>query len=390
MQDRVPFLYHIAKEVDLNEGPEGVLQVIRQIFIRGPISSKKLAQVTFLPIPITVAIRNELISRGFVSKTTKGAILTPIGLEMAKKELNLSLKIEPTCTMCDGCGLTISDQFEEKIEIFKEICSQRSVPKIQLNQVQSTPKTSILRIIQMIADGNLDGRRICFLGDNDLTSIVASLFGTPTTIKVLDIDKKLLNFIDKICTEYDFEISTVEQDLTTQVPHHLISQFDVFSTDPPYTLEGVKLFLHRGLEVLEKRSGCWGYISLRLSKLEEVLSIQNYIGKNGGILKHIFNNFNEYEGAEILGNRSDLFAFETTNEFSKIDIKSDTIPNDLLIYTGLKQQTIRYYKCTSCGEIHVVGKDQSYNTIESLKRIGCHQKGCQNKKFRLLERKVIT
>ncbi|MEO0250808.1 MAG: bis-aminopropyl spermidine synthase family protein, partial [candidate division WOR-3 bacterium] len=54
------------------------------------------------------------------------------------------------------------------------------------------------RTLYPISHGDLDGKSIALIGDDDLLSIALALAGLPSNITVLDIDERLGEFIKKV------------------------------------------------------------------------------------------------------------------------------------------------------------------------------------------------
>lgn len=383
-------LEDIAEITKLREGSEGVFQVFRVIFRKGPVSSKELAQETYLPVPVAVAVRNELKRRGLVIKTPKGTILSSEGLRIGKDDFGFSAKAEVRCSSCDGAGIVLSDAFEEGFQLFKEMCEKRPPPRTELDQARATPFTAFSRALMMLEDGNLDGKQLCFLGDGDLVSLAVNLIGNPQEVLVIDIDDELLKYMSEIAYSQDIKINFQSWDLRNPLPASFHSRFDVFSTDPPYSQQGSLLFLFRGLQLLKRNIGASGYLSLRLTNFEELATLQEFLISSGCVFREIKRNFNQYIGAEILGNRSDYYLIETGSKFRTI-ILDETIMNfKSSIYTGVLRSTVRTYKCVDCGAIFHVGRNQSYQTIEALKNVGCTASTCTSTSFRLIERKKAS
>ena len=113
----------------------------------------------------------------------------------------------------------------------------------------------------MLEKGDIEGRKILFLGDDDLTSIAAGLFNAAKEVAVVDLDTRLLQTIKDISEEEGLRIRLVEHDLRKPLPEQLRGRYDTVFTDPPYTHPGLTLFLSRGIMALEKRVGAAVYLS---------------------------------------------------------------------------------------------------------------------------------
>ncbi|MFX0116525.1 MAG: bis-aminopropyl spermidine synthase family protein [Candidatus Hodarchaeota archaeon] len=385
MSSKEVILENIANLAKLNEGSEGVLRVLHALFRKGPISTKELARETYLPIPVAVAVRNELQKQGIVMKTSSGTVLTAKGEKIAT-DFGFRSRVEARCSTCEGIGILLPNELEEQFQLFKEICKKRPPPRTELDQARTTPFTAFARALQMQEHGNLDGKRICFLGDGDLVSLAVSMLGNPEEVCVFELDERLSDFISTTAQDQDIMIDVLLQDLRIPLPIAQKSRFDVFSTDPPYSLQGSLLFLLRGLQLLKKISNRAGYLSMRLPDFESLQTMQTFLVSSGCILREIRRNFNHYEGAEILGNRSDLYLIETGPNFHAIRLSEAIFDQNSSIYTGIIRPTTRIYKCVDCGALYQVGMSQLYQSIEALKNAGCATLACKSSTFRLLER----
>ncbi|WJQ05376.1 bis-aminopropyl spermidine synthase family protein [Geobacillus sp. CAMR5420] len=112
-----------------------------------------------------------------------------------------------------------------------------------------TPETTVRRLALMAQQGDLMGRDILLLGDDDLTSIAAALSGLPRRICVLDVDERIVRFVRDVAQDQGWDHVHAEvYDVRDELPSHLRGQFDVFFTDPVDTVKGLLLFLSRCTE----------------------------------------------------------------------------------------------------------------------------------------------
>ncbi len=163
----------------------------------------------------------------------------------------------------------------------------------------------------MAERGFLTDTKLLFLGDYDLTSLASLPLAKNCEIWVLDVDKEVLEVIEK---ESRGAIATVEHNLLNPLPKRLIKSFDVVFTDPPYTPQGVTLFLSRALEALDKKGA--GKILLSHGSLDpvRVLAVQNKILEHELLIEEITPKFNTYINAKTVGNESDLYILGTTEK----------------------------------------------------------------------------
>ena len=111
------------------------------------------------------------------------------------------------------------------------------------------------------------------------------------------------------------KIKTIQYDLREKLPQELLNSFDVVFTDPPYTTEGIKLFVSRSIQVLNEDNKaariyfCYGNSD---RAKERYLEIYRIIFESGLMIRWIFDRFNRYNGAESIGSASALFICEVT------------------------------------------------------------------------------
>jgi predicted methyltransferase len=148
-------------------------------------------------------------------------------------------------------------------------------------------------------------------------------------------------------------------------------------------LPGLNLFLSRGIEGLKQQAGCPVFLSFAHKSPEFAVEMQRGFVQMGLAVSEISPAFNEYEGAAIIGNTSQMIVLHTT---------SHTTPSicetfDDLLYTGELKRTIRVYQCKQCQTRFHVGVKGDYKTIEILKHCGCPQ--CGQTTFDFLERTTV-
>ncbi len=373
-------LQKIVCATNIKEGKEGVRAILLTIFREGRISTKNLSKKTNLPIPLVTAVRKELEKEGLLIRKG-GAILTEKGLKYLHKDLNVQeSRLSARCGACEQSGIEILPQYRSILEKLETIEEKEPPIQPELDQSRCINTTKLRRALLLDAYNDIEGRNIAFLGDGDLISITVALVGHPRQLVVFDIDKRILNYISEISKEENLKISTLYHDLRQPIPSNYLDQFDVFITDPPYTCNGFELFLSRGVELLRKGSGKHGYISFSHKPPSEKLTCQQIVTNMNLILKEIIPNFNQYRGAEILGQIGQMLVVETTN------ISQHTISGEFtsFLYSGEERLTKRLYRCAGCGTEYKVGQGEKFSTIEELKANSCSN--CSKNVFQRIKR----
>jgi len=372
----------ISQRTRLPEGEEAVRRILREVYRHRRIGTKDLAYATRLPVPVVAAVRRELEKIGLITRRA-GAILTSKGEEYVKNVLGLSIRESLICPACSGKTIIIKDQFHSIIEKLEEYAKLRPRPYTWLDQAFGTPETAVLRALFMLEEGDVEGRRIIFLGDDDLTSIATGLLKASRKITVIDIDKRLLELINEASKRESINVECVHHDLKQPLPERLKNNYDVVFTDPPYTIQGMKLFVSRGIEALRKRKCASIYLSFAHKPPEEILSLQDAINEMGLFIQALIPRFNRYEGAEMFANTTFLAKLVTTKTTHPLIIGTF----DGKIYTGEFSPTIRTYRC-KCGCTINIGADKEFRTIEDLKIHGCPRCG-RKKGFRIIRREFL-
>ncbi len=223
-----------------------------------------------------------------------------------------------------------SHQAEINDQITK-IGSKRLPPERDYDQFLATTETLSRRALLMSHLLDIDFKRILFIGDDDFTSQAIQQTGTPELIKVVDIDKRILQTLKTTSKQ----VKTEEYDAKIALPNHLRNSYDVVFTDPPYTTEGFELFLSRAVQALDIQNKsariyiCYGNSDLAK---EKYIPIYRAIIKSGLKIAYLLPNFNKYVGADSIGNSSDLIICELTPT-TRAMIKGNYKDN---IYTGQK------------------------------------------------------
>lgn len=383
------YLETVNKNVNIDEGIQAITNTLINIYFKEGISTKELARKNFLPIPVITAIKKELIKCDLVVQD-RGVRLTRKGRGFVEQNLGFyGLNIELYTKLFSESWRDIKEINEVK-EALNEIFINRPQADVTIDQSKCTVDTAIKRAVLCLRNSALIGKRILCIGDDDLVSIalgflLKKLFSnirySKTKICVMDIDNRILDYISSIAKKEELPINCEYVDLRSPLSESFKGQFDCFFTDPPYTLQGMNLFLSRGLEALKNESGLNIFLSYAHKSPEFELNMQKYFVDMGLMVSEILTAFNDYDGAEIIGNIGQMIILKTTTSSKSLIENCYKEP----IYTGELKVTVRFYKCKECGEIMKVGFSERFNTIEELKEKGCYK--CNNKVFQLIEKR---
>jgi predicted methyltransferase/ribosomal protein S18 acetylase RimI-like enzyme len=375
-------LKRVSENTELEEGEEGIRKILREIHRNQKISTKELASLTQIPLPIVAAVRRELEREDLITRE-KGALLTQEGERFVKENLGLAYSQRLTCPTCQARGIQIPESFRPILGKLRKYLDLRPRPLTRLDQAHGTPETALHRALYMLEKGDVEGRRILFLGDDDLTSIAVALLRAAREITVIDIDIRLLEVVQLANKREGLNIEFLEHDLREPLPERLHYRYDVVFTDPPYTKPGLTLFVSRGITALQLRKGASIYLAYASQSPRKMLEVQKILTAVGLIITDRIPRFNTYEGAEMFANTTILVRLETTEKTKPLIIEAF----EGKMYTGEITKTIRTYQCR-CGETASVGETEPFQTIEELKAGGCPKCG-RKKGFKLTEKQKL-
>lgn len=177
-----------------------------------------------------------------ISETGTYRVSTEVYETVARLGSSLS---NPPCSFCSDSGW-LSEKNPRLLEQYREILRARPAPSKDYDQQFILPEMVVLRAAFMDARGDLAGRRILIIGDDDLFSIVLGLSGLAEEVVVLDVDTRIIDFVNRCAEEYNLKIRGYPFDIRLPFPAEFSHKFDTFNCDPVETLEGIKLFLSAG------------------------------------------------------------------------------------------------------------------------------------------------
>lgn len=368
------FIDQAKQHIELQEGTPVIEQLLIECYMNPGISTKELARRTLLPTPVAAAIKRELIQAGALLQD-RGVRCTPEGVAGIEREwgyhgLNRSLyrKLLQDQIWTEG--------LEEVLAVLERLFLLRPAANAQIDQSKCTPETSLRRAVLCLKQSALIGKKIVCIGDDDLVSVSIGLLlnrlfpaggHTATVVDVLDIDERFLRYIDAVAKEQDLPIRCRQVDFREPLPENLHGQYDCFFTDPPYTLQGMGLFLSRGIQALKREKGLYVFLSFAHKSPAFTLAMQRELVRMGLTVGANFPRFNAYEAAEMIAGRSQMFILRTTDqtqpEFTGAFADA--------LYTGEVKRTLRTYNCKQCAGKIDVGATVEFATIEQLKNDGC-------------------
>ena len=315
----------IAEKAQLAEGIEGVLSILLTMYRFPSLKNKKVSQKTGIAIPALAAVRGELVKANIIEKKN---LLGDKGREWIRNNLGLRFEFDPIPDFIDVSTPKIPDYLTAIMKI-TEILNERPEPNFALDQSHATPNTVINRSLYLLKKGAVEGKKLIFLGDDDATSIAVGLLDLAEKITVIDIDSNIINFLLESASKLSLKnYNVISFDLRESCPKDVINEYDVVIMDPPYTNEGLRLFLKRARQVLKTSIKIDGIQHDVIGKKcllcfgnkppKETLQIQLSILDHGFTLNDMIPYFNIYKGASILGQFSHLYYLQLTPALSSI------------------------------------------------------------------------
>ncbi|MCS7121022.1 MAG: bis-aminopropyl spermidine synthase family protein [Archaeoglobaceae archaeon] len=247
-----------------------------------------------------------------------GYIVSEFGKVKSVKDLPYKY-FEVRCNFCDGTGFKIDGFFSNILKKFKEITKDRP-EALDIYDQGFISSESIVRRLQFIYErGDIYGK-IFVVGDDDLFSVASALTGFPEKIVVVDIDRKLIDYIDSLAKKHSLNIEAFVYDVQDELPKDFKKNFDLFVSDPVETIPGITLFLSRGVEALKGvgSSGYFGITTLEASR-KKWYEIEKIIHEMGFVVTDIIRKFSVYPEDE-----KNFFKFQEKLPIVKnLGIKSD-------------------------------------------------------------------
>jgi S-adenosylmethionine decarboxylase proenzyme len=306
--DPQSFFSLIAEKSHLKEGEKGVERIIVEIFRRQDqkITNKELSRNVRIPVPVLSAVRGELLKVGFLQ--TK-SILSGAAIDWIRENLGLSYSSEFLQEFILDSSLDISKKYLDFFKPVIDFLNNRPSPEYKYDQSRSTPETVIKRALLMLKNGDVEGKKIAILGDDDGVSLALGFLQCAKEIFVIDIDSRVLKFINSFSQERNIlnVLKTQSWDVRTSFPKKWWHRFDTFEMDPPYTVNGFKLFFDQAVNLLDPQKGGRGYISFGVKSPHETWACQQHLLEAGFFIEEYIPGFNRYQGATILGNTSNLY-----------------------------------------------------------------------------------
>ncbi|MEM3695112.1 MAG: bis-aminopropyl spermidine synthase family protein [Candidatus Bathyarchaeia archaeon] len=235
----------------------------------------------------------KLHSEGFVAADDDGIFsLTEKGKSVIdKRALQFTSGV---CEKCLGKRITFNGKFIEVFEEYKRLVAGRPQPSMDFFQGYMREFDVIARIALMHHYNDLQGKEFILIGDDDLVSVALALTRLPSRICVLDVDKRLGEFLGKINHEHAFEIEFERYNVADPLPEKYINNFDVFSSEPLETVSGLKAFILRG--IISLKEGGVGYFGLTTAEAsyKKWIAVEKLLTRMNCVITDLIKGFSRY------------------------------------------------------------------------------------------------
>jgi len=212
---------------------------------------------------------------------------------------------------------TLESGAESWVPAYEAMAAERSTPKRALDQVYATTDT-VVRRAQLLLEAGEHQRGLVFLGDDDLTSAAVQFAGAGRKVTALDTDEEVLAILGRTAEQHGWEHDTVHHDLRQPIPKSMNRRYGAVFMDPPYALEGFRLFVSRAADMLKSDGRLYVCFGQSRRASERGLQKQRILGDAGFLVEAVFEEFNHYQGAEAIGSRSALWRCRATPEMKSL------------------------------------------------------------------------
>jgi N4-bis(aminopropyl)spermidine synthase len=184
-----------------------------------------------------------------------------------------------------------------------------------LDQVPATPVTVLKRGHYLRRSFDLRGAHVLCVGDHDLTSLGLFLAGGADGLRVsvVDADEALLGYLDAEARRRGFDVRCFAADLRLGLPPALLESSQLIFTDPPYTPEGVRLFVTSGLQGLADTRNGRVLVAYGFGEQPALgLAVQEALSPLHLAYEAVLPGFSRYAGAEAIGGEAALYVLRPT------------------------------------------------------------------------------
>lgn len=186
----------------------------------------------------------------------------------------------------------------------KDIWNRKPIPTLFFDQRPVTLETTINRVKYLLQKNDVYDKKIVMLGDDDLTSVALALTGVNCTVVALDVDERLIDFINQVAKEYNLNLKAYVFNALDEVSDDFSNKFDVLMTDPTPERIPFTLFMNDAIKLVKKENSII-YTSIYSSAMAKTLDLQKVITSMNLYITDIIPFFTEYQAIYELYRDSD-------------------------------------------------------------------------------------
>ncbi len=176
---------------------------------------------------------------------------------------------------------------------FKKLVKGRPINNEQIEQYYNIPETNLKRLRLVGKEPLIEKKKICFFGDDDLTSLLFAMSNQFVEVVVYDIDQRIVRFINQRARTLNLKkYRAILQDYRRQFKG---GPYDIFHSDPPVIIEAVDLVLKRAKELANPAASFYLSLPEFVCDPEYLLEQQKVCARNGWLVTAKFPEFNKYD-----------------------------------------------------------------------------------------------
>jgi Branched-chain polyamine synthase A C-terminal domain len=306
--------------------PESMLAAVRELRASFGIGARRVDAVGCLLTDGEFRSVAELVSLTGTSRRTVEAVLRAAEphLDASDGRVRIARPHAPAYAAEFGCGqdAPMLDPWDElarrdpvALAEAAAMAEHAPAPQRDLDQVPATAQTMLKRGHYLLRSFDLRGAHVLCVGDHDLTSLGLFLAGGAggLRVSVVDADEALLGYIDAEARRRGFDVRCYAADLRLGLPAGLRESSELVFTDPPYTPDGVRLFVARGLQGLADTRNGRVLVAYGFGEQPALgLAAQQALGPLHLVYEAVLPGFNRYAGAEAIGSEAALYVLRPT------------------------------------------------------------------------------
>lgn len=266
-------------------------------------------------------------------RRTVEALLRAAGPDLVEDADGFAIRADRVAAYRDRFALdqlrrtAVPDSFAAPLAVHADLTAQLDADiaaapaaRAALDHVAATAETIVRRALWLRGTFDLAGSRLLCIGDHDLSSLAVCALIPDLAVTVVDLDERLLEFVEQRAGRRGYDIRCRYADFRFGLPDDVAGSADVVLTDPPYTPEGVQLFLGRGVQGLRDRMNGRLVMAYGFSPLHPALGlkVQRAVQDLDLVTEAMLPAFNRYHGAQAVGSASDLYVLRPTSRTFQI------------------------------------------------------------------------